>query len=436
MRNTKMRGRRGGSSRRSANQRYTRRPARVRARSRNGRRQTSGWSVRKTIVAACFIVALAIGGVLIGALTGVTETTDIARHYVYTAPTANDTSIVLPPEVKTDLQSVGLAHQKVALTRIDSTGQTTTSVIDLTPRTGDSPKDPVLTIDDRAIPVIDAKILDIEKTVNSSSATTGDRALYAGLTKIDFTSIPTTVISSGLDLASPDNFRDLNWSVPAQDVVANVKKAGAQASLHGPVTFVVVPSTGAQAQLGQAQKQYHKQTWTALLTSAGATSVTFLDATGTTASSSMPAPAIPVPAMPDTPIAPQKSVTDPKKVTCTLPASYFVVNTPTLIDPEKTKRDLTACVNDALAANATFSLDGWTSYVGPLDAAGKPAVDSPENRALSDARINTIADLIINDFKVPPASITDRRGHGNTDQPDPDPGSEKNRVVVISYTVK
>jgi hypothetical protein len=392
--------------------------------------------VGKTVTAACVVAALAIGGVLVGALTGVSDSNDIVRRFVYSAPTANDASITFPPEVKTDLESVGLAHQKIALTRVDSTGETTTSVIDLTPRTGDSPKDPVLKIDDRAIPVIDAKIAGIEKTVNSSSATTGDRSLYAGLTKIDFTSVPTTIISSGLDLASPDNFRDLNWSVPAQDVVANVKKAGAQASLHGPVTFVVVPTTGAQGQLGQAQKRYHNQTWTALLTSAGATSVTFLDATGTTASSSMPAPTIPVPAMPDTPIPPKKSVTDPKKVTCTLPASYFVVNTATLIDPEKTKRDLTACVKDALAANATFTLDGWTSYVGPLDAAGRPAVDSPENRALSDARINTIADLIINEFKVPSASITDRRGHGNTDQPDPDPGSEKNRVVVITYTVK
>lgn len=437
MRNTKKRDRRGGSSRRRRpNQRNTRRPARMRFRSGAGQRQTSGWSVGKIVTSAGVIAALAIGGVLVGAFNGVSETSDIALHVVYTAPTANDASIVLPPEVKTDLERVGLAHQKVALTRVDSTGQTTTSVIDLTPRTGDSPKDPALKIDDRAIPVIDAKIAGIEKTVNSSSATTGDRSLYAGLTKIDFTSVPTTIVSSGLDLASPDNFRDLNWSVPTQDVVANVKKAGAEASLHGPVTFVVVPTTGAQAQLGQAQKQYHNQTWTALLTSAGATSVTFLEATGTTASSSVPAPTIPVPAMPDTPIPPQKSVADPKKVTCTLPASYFVVNTPTLIDPEKTKRDLTTCVKDALATNATFILDGWTSYVGPLDAAGKPAVDSPENRALSDARINTIAELIINEFSVPPASITDRRGHGNTDQPDPNPGSEKNRVVVITYTVK
>jgi hypothetical protein len=329
-----------------------------------------------------------------------------------------------------------LAHQKVALTRVDSTGQTATSIIDLTPRTGDSPNDPVLKVEDRAIPVIEAKIATLETTINSSSATTGDRALYTGLTKIDFTSVPTTIISSGLDLASPDNFRDLNWSIPPQEVVANVKKADAQAALRGPVTFVVVPTTGAQAQLGQAQKEYRNTVWTALLTSAGATSVTFLDATGTATSSSTPAPTVPVPDMPGTPIPPLKSATDPKKVTCTLSASYFVVNTPILIDTGKTKADLTTCVKDALAAKATFALDGWTSYVGPLDAAGKPAIDSPENRALSDSRVNTIAALLTDEFGVPPASITNRAGHGNTDQPDPDPSSEKNRVVVITYTVK
>ena len=126
--------------------------------------------------------------------------------------------------------------------------------------------------------------------------------LSAGLTRIASTDAPVTIISSGLDLANPDNFRILNCPSPAV-VVADVKKAGALPALHGPVTFVLVPTAGEQQQLGQAQKNYIKAIWTALLKAAGATSVTFIDATGTTASSAAPsAPTVPLPALPGTPI--------------------------------------------------------------------------------------------------------------------------------------
>jgi hypothetical protein len=380
------------------------------------------------IAAGLLAVAIAVTVVLGGVFSGASGAADVAMHLVYTASTTNDSSISLPTEVKADLEKAGLANQSVALTRIDSTGQTTDSIIDLTPRSGDSPKDPVLKVVDRAIPVIDAKITAIEKTINSSSASSGNRALYAGLTKIDFTGVPTVIVSSGIDLASPDDYRQLKWSVPAQDVVASVKKAGAEAALHGPVTFVMVPTTGAQAQLGEAQREYRERTWNALLTSAGATSVRFLDAAGTATASATPAPTVPVPDLPGTPIPPKKSPADARQVTCTLPASYFVVNTPILINREKTKKDLTTCVADAMASNATFALDGWTSYVGPLDAAGKPTIDSPENRKLSRERVDTIVGLLIKEFGVPPTAITDRIGHGNTDQPDPDPKSPRSQA--------
>ena len=145
--------------------------------------------------------------------------------------------------------------------------------------------------------------------------------LSAGLTRITFTDAPVTIISSGLDLANPDNFRILNCPSPAV-VVADVKKAGALPALHGPVTFVLVPTAGEQQQLGQAQKNYIKAIWTALLKAAGATSVTFIDATGTTASSAAPsAPTVPLPALPGTPI-PQVPAGN-NKVTCTVPDSYF-----------------------------------------------------------------------------------------------------------------
>lgn len=382
-------------------------------------------------MAAC----LGIAGFLTGALTGTSDSTDIGLRIVYTAPTANDAAVTIPADTKAALEDVGLAEQKILLTRVDSTGEVSDTLVDLTPRTGESAKDPVLKVRERAIPVIDGKITTIEKTINSSPATTGDRALYAGLTKINFTSIPTIIISSGLDLASPDNYRDLSWSVPPADVVDNVKKAGAQAALHGPVSFIVVQPAGAQAQLGQAQKDYRNALWDALLGSAGATSVKFIDSPISAPTSTVPAPTVPVPDLPGTPIPPVKSTSDPRKVSCTLPAGYFIVNTPTLLDPEKTKNDLSQCIHDAKAANATFSLDGWTSYDGPLNAQGKPAVDDPDRRTLSNERVQTVADLLISELGVPSGAITGRTGHGNMDQPDPDPASEKNRVVVITYTI-
>jgi hypothetical protein len=402
-------------------------------RGRYDRRDDAQPSFGKVVTVATLIAALAATAYLLGILQNVGETNGIARQIIYTAPTANDAEITLPDVVRKDLHQIAQAHQRIALTRGDSTGEISTTVIDMTPRTGDSPKDPVLKVSDRATPVIDAKISGLEKRINSSTATTGDRALYNALTKIDFTGAPVTIISTGLDLADPVNFRDLNWSVPAQKVVANVKRSGALPAMHGPVTFVIVPSAGAQPQLSQAQKTYRNTIWTALLAAGGASSVTFIDADGIAASSGPSAPTVAVPELPDTPIPPVRRPAK-KTVTCTVPATYFVVNTATLIDVGKTKRELTTCVKDALAAGATFALDGWTSYDGPLKANGKPAVDKPGNRKLSNARVRTIANLLVNEMGVPRSAIARMTGHGNVDQPHPDPRSPANRVVVITYT--
>jgi hypothetical protein len=358
----------------------------------------------------------------------------VARQFIYTARTANDAAITLPDDVKDDLRQIGLAHQSIALTRVDSAGTVSTSYIDMTPRTGNSSTDPALKVTDRAVAVIDAKISTIEKTINSP-ATGGGRALYAGLTRIDFTGAPVTIISSGIDLADPDNFRSLNWDVPAKDVEVNVKKSGALPALHSPVTFVIVPTASPQPQLGQAQKNYRNNIWTALLTAAGATSVRFIDAIGTTPSPAAPsAPTVPVPGLPGTPIPPVP--TGKNTVTCTVSAGYFTFNTAKLIDAATTRQNLTPCINAALAAHATFALDGWTSYEGPLTATGKPAFDYAYNRELSEARVQVIANLLVNDLGVRSSAITHVIGHGNVNQPDPDPRSPANRVVVITYTVK
>jgi hypothetical protein len=360
----------------------------------------------------------------------------VAGQFVYTARTANDAAITLPVAVQDSLRQAGLAGQSVEITRVDYAGNVSTSYIDMTPRTGNSSQDPALKVAGRAVPVINAKISGIDADVNDPAGTAGGgRALYTGLTKTDFTSAPVTIISSGLDLANPDNFRSLNWTVTPSAVVTEVKQAGDLPALHGPVTFVLVPTAGRQPQLNQTQKNYLKEVWTALLKAAGATSVTFIDAASTTASSAAPsAPAVPVPAPPGT-LIPQVPVGN-GEVKCTVPASYFVFNTAELIDTAKTIRDLSPCITAALAAHATFALDGWTSYEGPLNADGTPEFDYAYNRELSQARVETIAGLLVNDLDVPSSAITHMTGHGNVNQPDPDPHSAANRVVVITYTIK
>jgi len=409
-----------------------------------GRRaRVSQLGFSKPTIAAIVIAAvvLAVAGYLVvnhgirasGAAARAADT--VAAQFIYTARTANDAAITLPDAVQNELLQLGLAHRSIALTRVGFTGDVSTSYIDMTPRTGNSSSDPVLKVAGRAVPVIDTKISAIETTINSPVATTGgDQALYAGLTKTDFTGAPVTIISSGLDLANPDNFRALKWSVPPVEVAAHVKKAGALPALHGPVTFVIVPTAGPQPQLGQAQKNYLKAIWTALLTAAGATSVRFIDANSTTTSSGAPsAPTVAVPGLPATPIPQMHKANN--KVTCTVPASYFIVDTPELIDPAQTKQALAPCIKAALAAHATFALDGWTSYEGPLDANGKPAIDYASNRELSKARVRTIANLLVNGLGVPRSAITRMTGHGNVNQPFPNPSSRANRIVIITYTV-
>ena len=404
------------------------------------RRRLLGRMVSIAASMAVILAALTAGNIIHWSSAGnpppATMLQAIALQFVYTARTANDAAVTLPAAVQQHLLQAGLAHQSVTLTRIGYTGNVSTSVVDMTPRTGNSGNDPVLKVTGREVPVIDAKISGIQTAVNSAAATTGGgRALFTGLTRITLTDAPVTIISSGLDLANPDNFRALSWLVPPAVVVTEVKKAGALPALHGPVTFVLVPTADPQPQLGQAQKNYIEAIWTALLKAAGATSVTFIDANGTTTSSAAPsAPTIPIPDLPTTPV-PQVPAGN-NKVTCTVPDSYFRFGTAALTDPAQAVQNLTPCIDAALAAHATFALDGWTSYEGPLNADGKPEFNYAYNITLSDERVQTIAALLVNDLGVSPSSVTHKIGHGNMDQPNPDPRSAANRVVVITYTVK
>jgi hypothetical protein len=99
--------------------------------------------------------------------------------------------------------------------RIATNGNIPTSVIDMTPRTGKSASAPVIELTSRALQVIDMEISRIETAINSpAEAPGGGHALYTGLTRTDFTGAPVTTVSSGLNLANPDNFRSLKWTIP------------------------------------------------------------------------------------------------------------------------------------------------------------------------------------------------------------------------------
>jgi hypothetical protein len=402
---------------------------------------SAGRRARTAVVAAVAVTALVAAIIVLAGKSSLFHSgpaptaavSDLADQVIYTARTANDAAITLPGMVHDDLVKAGQAHQSIELDEVSYSGDVSASFLDMTPRTGGSSQDPVLRLPDRANQAIEAKISAVEAAVNDPAGAAGGHALYDGLTKADLGHCPVIIVSSGLDLSNPDDFRMLKWSVPAAKVVAQLKNSGDLPALHGPVIFVLVPTTGSQPQLGQAQKDYLESIWTALLKAGGATSVTFIDAEATTATAPGPAaPTVPVPGPPPTPI-PQVPVRN-GEVRCTLPDSQFIYNEPTLVNAAQTEAALTPCIRAALAEHATFALDGFASYEGPLNAAGQPEVNEPSNITLSRERVKTIATLLVDDLMVPSSDITHMVGHGNADQPDPgNPRSSDNRVVQITY---
>lgn len=416
--------------------------ARTRSAARNLRRApsrggaSSAFPAWKIGAAAGALAAVIVAGNVTGAFKGAAGPSEAAAlRIVYTAQTAEDAPFSLADELKAQLRQIGLNHRRIALSRVEGNGDVTTSIIDLTARVDGKPDSPAL-IPDRAIPVINQKISALETTINTTKATTGDRALFTGLTKIAFANVPTYILSSGLDLRDPVAFPKLNWTTAPQRIVDNIKNAGELPHLQGPVTFIVTPTAGAQEQLRAKQAAYRDDVWRTLMAAAGATSVTFIDAIRAGYASGPTSTPVPLSEVPDTPIVPAQKLDNPKQATCTVPTAFFVVNTPSLIDEGKTIAALRQCIESALAAGATFELDGWTSYEGPLNSQGKPAVDDPGNRALSVARVKTIAALLTQKLGVDSRLITAMRGHGNTAQPVPDPRSPDNRRVDITYTTK
>jgi hypothetical protein len=367
-----------------------------------------------------------------------TSEQEVKLEIVSTEPTANDAAITLPKNLRKQLRAIGRAHQQIAWTSINASGDASRQIIDLTPRVSDDPDAKPVKIPERATEVIGKKIDKFEYAINSQAADSNGHSLYTGLTKIAFSGAPVVIISSGLDLSSPIDFRKLAWSVPASKVVEQIKDSREQANLHdAQVLFVVVPSVGGQPQLREAQKTYRNNLWKAVLHASKSGQVTFIDTTGTAALSHTPADPVPIPNLPTTPeIEPQPDPADPTTKTCPVSSAYFVADRAILIDPDKTVHDLKPCIQAAQAAGATYELDGWTSYDGTLTTHGKPKYDSPKNRRLSRDRVKTIAHLMVDDLDVRRSKIVRMTGHGNVDQPNSNPSSPKNRLVLITYHTK
>ena len=245
-----------------------------------------------------------------------------------------------------------------------------------------------------------------------------------------------TIVSSGLDLADPDDFRVLNWTVSPAHVVADVKKSGDLPKLHGPVTFVLVPAAGPQPQLDQSQKDYLKDVWRALLTAAGATSVTFIDA-----ARPRPGPRLrvrqrsSVPGPPPTPIEPSARGSGPGDMhgACQLlRLQHRHADRPRADHAEPVPMHHQGASPPTPPSRST----GGRSTRDRSTPADGPQSITPRTSRSAKKRVQAIADLLIDGLDVPRSDITRMTGHGNFDQPEPDPRSAANRVVVITYTTK
>jgi outer membrane protein OmpA-like peptidoglycan-associated protein len=418
----------------------------ARPRTAGSRRPSSRFRGRRQQPSSARLVLRAVGAVavagliasaifLVGRAQGTAPMAGVAAQIIYTAATSEDSALALPDAVKGALRQLGLSEQKVALTRINAVGEPETSIVDLTPRI-DGPNSPVLKVPDRAAKAVDAKVADLETTINSRTAETGNRSLFVGLLKTNLAvGKPLWIFSSGLDLSNPVDFRQLAFDVPVSQVVDKASGAGEMPDFGGsPVTFVVTESTGNQPELRKPQKNYRRAVWSALILAGHASSIDFIDAAGGAPSTStVPAPVVVLPDLPGTPIVPTQKPASPKETTCELSAStYFVPDTAVLEDEAATIADLRDCVSKA-GPSTRLALDAWTAYYGPVDAAGKPTTNPAASIALSDARNEAIANLL-EGMNINRAAITRMTGHGSENQPYPDPRSGKNRVVLITIS--
>jgi outer membrane protein OmpA-like peptidoglycan-associated protein len=362
---------------------------------------------------------------------------EVAAEVLFTAPTANDSRISLA-RLQGVLHAIAQRHQKILVTRVDADGKTSTTTVDLTPRVDDQPGSEILKVQERAEDAIEAILNRLENEMNVQASPPGGRSLFLGLLRAEFLKgVPVYVISSGLDLDDPVDFRKLGFDVPPAQLVEKLTAARQLPNLEGAeVEFILTPSTGQQEQLRQKEKTYVKAVWKALLEAGHASSVDFVEDTGGDSTSTVNAAPVALPPLPGTPIRPVQNSQEPEEWTCEMSAAtYFVPNEAVLLDKARTASDMKDCIA-RVGVNSRVSLDGWTAYLGELDTAGRPKNNPQLNIDLSKERCQAVADLLVENG-VDHGLITRMTGHGSQDQPYPQvPSSEKNRVVIIHISRK
>lgn len=385
------------------------------------------------LVACPLLILLTAAGWLLAtknlAADPVAKEREIRAHLVIQAPTQNDASVAMPSEVRAALREIGLSHGQIEVDHIGATGEVQSQIVDLTPRVSDAANAQVIKVQARALEAIDRKLDALLAQEINPPAEQGNRALYTGLLKINFgDSLPVFIVSSLLDLTDPVDTRALSWDVSPESVLDSV---GEVPGLKGAaVIWVVVPpaSDGPQERLRQEQSNYLKNIWKELLMTGGdAASLSFLEPPGGPSAGAIGAPTVPLPDLPDTPIKPEPG--RPGYTECRVGSSYFKPNSAKLLDPQKTRTALAGCVA-AIPPGTRVDLDGWTAWFGALDDRGNPVENPDSDIALSRDRAWAIQDLLKN-MGVDQKFIT-VNGHGNDNQPNPDPKSPFNRVVVIT----
>jgi len=328
--------------------------------------------------------------------TGVNSTTGLVRF---------DQSMT------TYIRNLANAHAKVRVVGINGDGAVLIDQIqDLTPRL---PNGEEIKVPKRAEAATADTVLALEDLMHTTPATAPGEGLALGMATLTITSPQLVIVSPGLDSQDPLDFQDLGWDVKPHEVAAAV--APEITSLEGTsVTFVVVPSAGAQQPLRPAQREYREDLWRALFKSAGAEEVNFLYPSGDAPPAGVPAGApIDVPPPPSTPVpsTPETCVVDT--------STYFRPNRAVLIDRAATRRALNACA-DAIGPDSTATVVGHTSGTN----------DNAFTKALSLARAQRVKELLVS-LGVPAAHIT-TRGDSSRHQPYPNPSDVRNRAVIVT----
>ena len=283
-----------------------------------------------------------------------------------------------------------------------------------TPNTTDITRTPLAVGGDASQGLIDR--------VNAAAGAGTDRSVLAALNDLDSPAgSPVWVFSPLLDTRAPLDFNELAFDEPPGDVVKEVKKAKALPDLKGrEISFVINPVAGEQVKLSQLQAGYLHAVWEGLAKAAGAKRVEFFDGTGTTAGQGV-GPVVQVPQPDD--VSTDATTTE---VVCTLPTpALFVINTPNLIDRDKTLQGLKKCLAKAPKTYRVV-VEGRTS--GDPSDNGKATVELSKQRA-------TVVAVLLKELKVPAKAIYKVVGYGRSKPLVQPPTDARNRAVVVRFEV-